>query len=81
MQIMKAAPATPAVVEWIKRDFDVINLGIFFDEALLAYPDQVAAIDLTEPEPRQYTFTELESEVRRAALALERSRASRSANG
>jgi long-chain acyl-CoA synthetase len=67
---MKTAPATIPVVKWIKRDFKVINLGIFFDEALNALPDRTAIVDLSEGEPRQYTYAELETEVRRAALAL-----------
>jgi len=67
---MKTAPATTTVVDWIKRDFEVINLGIFFDAALDAHPDRIAVIDLSEAEPHQYTYAELESEVRRAALAL-----------
>jgi acyl-CoA synthetase (AMP-forming)/AMP-acid ligase II len=58
------------VVERIKRDFKVINLGIFFDEATAAWPDSVAIIDLTEDEPRTYSYGELEREARRAALAL-----------
>ena len=58
------------VVEWIKRDFKVINLGIFFDEATRNYPDNIAIIDLSEAEPQSYTYTELETEVRRAAQAL-----------
>ena len=58
------------VVEWIKRDFKVINLGIFFDEATKAQPDSIAIIDLTEDEPKTYSYAELEREVRRAALAL-----------
>ena len=58
------------VVDWIKRDFKVINLGIFFDEATRNHPDNVAIIDLSEAEPRSYTYAELETEVRRAALAL-----------
>ena len=58
------------VVEWIKRDFKVINLGIFFDEATKSRPDSIAIIDLTESEPETYSYAELEREVRRAALAL-----------
>jgi len=58
------------VLERIKRDFKVINLGIFFDQATRNYPDNVAIIDLTETEPRSYTYSELETEVRRAAQAL-----------
>lgn len=58
------------VVEWIKRDFKVVNLGIFFDEATRNHPDRVAIIDLSEAEPQSYTYTELETEVRRAAQAL-----------
>ena len=58
------------VVEWIKRDFKVINLGIFFDEATRNHPDNIAIIDLSEAEPQSYTYTELETEVRRAAQAL-----------
>ena len=58
------------VVEWIKRDFTIINLGIFFDEATRKYPDNIAIIDLSEAEPQSYTYMELETEVRRAAQAL-----------
>jgi len=59
-----------SVVDWIKRDFKIINLGIFFDEATDARPDSIAIIDLTESEPRTYSYADLEREVRRAALAL-----------
>ena len=58
------------VVERIKRDFKVINLGIFFDEATRDHPDNVAIIDLAEAKPRSYTYTEFETEVRRATQAL-----------
>ena len=58
------------VVERIKRDFKVINLGIFFDEPLREHPDRTAIVDLTEAEPRSYTYAELETQVRRAAQAL-----------
>ena len=58
------------VVEWIKRDFKVINLGIFFDEATRSHPDKIAIIDLSEAEPRSYSYRQLETEVRRAAQAL-----------
>src|SRR6185503_379842 len=58
------------VVEWIKRDFKVINLGIFFDEVTRKHPDNVAIVDLSEAEPQSYTYAELEAEVRRAAQAL-----------
>lgn len=58
------------VVEWIKRDFKVINLGIYFDEATRNYPGNVAIIDLSESAPRSYTYAELETEVRRATHAL-----------
>src|SRR5215218_2643865 len=57
------------VVERIKRDFEIVNLGIFFDEATRNYPEKVAIIDLTG-ERRSYTYTQLESEVCRAAQAL-----------
>ena len=49
------------VVDWIKRDFKVINLGIFFDEATRNYPDNIAIIDLSEAKPQSYTYAELES--------------------
>ena len=62
--------AATTVVEWIKRDFKVINLGIFFDESLRQHPDSTAIIDLTDDEPRSYTYAELEVEVCRAAQAL-----------
>lgn len=58
------------VVERIKRDFKIINLGIFFDEATRNYPDNIAIVDLTEAAPQSYTYTEIETEVRRAAQAL-----------
>ncbi len=58
------------VVDWIKRDFKVINLGIFFDEATRNYPDNIAIIDLSEAKPQSYTYAELESVVRRAAQGL-----------
>jgi long-chain acyl-CoA synthetase len=67
---MNAGPSTTTVVEWIKRDFKVINLGIFFDEATQKFPDRVAIVDLTDGEPRTFTYIQLETEVRRAALAL-----------
>ena len=51
-------------------DFTVINLGIFFDEATRNHPDNIAILDLSEAEPQSYTYTELETEVRRAARAL-----------
>ena len=69
MTITSGVHAT-TVVEWIKRDFKVINLGIFFDEATRNHPDNVAIIDLSEAEPQSYTYAELETEVRRAAQAL-----------
>ena len=62
--------AATTVVERIKRDFKVINLGIFFDEPLRQHPDRTAIIDLTEATPRSYTYAELETEVCRAAQAL-----------
>ena len=62
--------ATTTVVERIKRDFKVINLGIFFDEATSRNPDRTAIIDLTQASPRSFTYRELETEVRRAAQAL-----------
>ena len=62
--------AATTVVEWIKRDFKVINLGIFFDESLRQYPDRTAIVDLTDDEPRFLTYAELEVEVCRAAQAL-----------
>ena len=62
--------AATTVVERIKRDFKVINLGIFFDEPLREHPDRTAIVDLTEPEPRSYTYAELETQVCRAAQAL-----------
>ena len=58
------------VVQRIKSEFKVINLGIFFDEATQRFPDNIAIIDLTEPEPRTYTYSQLELEIRRAAQAL-----------
>ena len=58
------------VVDWIKRDFKVINLGIFFDEATRNYPDNIAIIDLSEAKAQSYTYAELESVVRRAAQGL-----------
>ena len=58
------------VVEWIKCNFNVINLGIFFDEATRNHPDNIAILDLSEAEPQSYTYAELETEVRRAARAL-----------
>ena len=58
------------VVERIKREFKVINLGIFFDEATSKDPDGVAIIDLAEPEARTYTYAQLETQVCRAASAL-----------
>jgi acyl-CoA synthetase (AMP-forming)/AMP-acid ligase II len=58
------------VEERIKRDFKIINLGIFFDEATRNHPSNVAIIDLSEADPRSYTYAELESEVCRAAQAL-----------
>ena len=48
------------VVEWIKCNFTVINLGIFFDEATRNHPDNIAILDLSEAEPQSYTYTELE---------------------
>ena len=53
--------ATMTVVERIRRDFKVINLGIFFDEATRNHADEVAIIDLTDAEPRSYTYAELET--------------------
>jgi acyl-CoA synthetase (AMP-forming)/AMP-acid ligase II len=61
---------TTTVVARIKRDFEVLNLGIFFDEATKVRPDSIAIIDLSEAAPRTYSYAELEHEVRRAALAL-----------
>jgi long-chain acyl-CoA synthetase len=66
----QADGATTTVVERIKRDFKVINLGIFFDEATSRYRDRTAVVDLTEAAPRLFTYGELETEVRRAAQAL-----------
>ncbi len=65
------------VVERIKRDFKVINLGIFFDEPLKRHPDGTAIVDLTEAVPRSYTYAELEAEVCRAAQALAAARAAK----
>lgn len=62
--------AATTVVERIKRDFKVINLGSFFDEPLRQHPDRTAIIDLTEATLRSYTYAELETEVCRAAQAL-----------
>lgn len=58
------------VVDWIKRDFAVINLGNFFAESVRRTPAATAVIDLTEAKARSYTYAQLETEVRRAALAL-----------
>ena len=63
-------PDDVTVVEWIKRDLAVINLGIFFDAATAARPDGIAVIDLSEDAPQTWTYAALEGEVRRAALAL-----------
>ncbi|MGE0038132.1 MAG: class I adenylate-forming enzyme family protein [Xanthobacteraceae bacterium] len=62
--------AAATVVDRIKRDFKVINLGIFFDEALGQHPDRIAIVDLTEAAPRYHTYVELEAEVCRATQAL-----------
>jgi long-chain acyl-CoA synthetase len=58
------------VVERIKRDFEVLNLGSFFDESTRRHPDKVAIIDLSGEEPRRHTYRELETEVACAAQAL-----------
>lgn len=67
---MNQAGQQTSVLERIKRDFKTINLGIFFDEATRNYSDNIAIIDLTEAEPRSYTYSQLETEVSRAAQAL-----------
>jgi long-chain acyl-CoA synthetase len=70
VSFMNATAQATTVVERIKRDFKIINLGIFFDEATRAAPDSIAIVDLSESEPRTYSYRQLECEVRRAALAL-----------